>query len=368
MPSYLSTAKTNQTPAPGFGVQRMRQHFSALFIAGALAPGLQAQITINATDNVPTIGHSFTYNTAAYAAAPAGGADQLFNYSTLVATGSSTFNWTDTTAYSHGGLFAAAGAQMMSTNGTDTVFYAVTAAGLERAGEFKRLVVFGNNVDLEIVHTNNELEMSLPLTFGNMWTDQVDGTVNSGGSTGTRTGVINAEADGFGHILLPGAPFGVPVLRVHTVVQDVIQIPVGGQPTTITHKRKQYDYYAPWLKMPILSVYSDSLISFVTVVDNSIRWMEADPVGLQEVADGPLEVSLAPNPASDQVQVQFERPTSANATIVVADAAGRTIASERIASGVRRYTLDIGAWAVGCYAVTVSDSQGMHGSARLLKR
>jgi len=347
----------------------MMNRYSSFLIAAVGCLGAHAQITLTATDNVPAVpppNSSFTYSKAAFAAAPAGGADQLFDYSTLVSTGTTTFAWTDTVPYSNGGLFT--GAQMMSTNGTDTVFYELTDAGLERVGEFKRLVVFGNEVDLEISHSDNMLELALPLAFNDQWSDAVTGTLTSDGSSGDRNGIIQGVADGYGSLLLPGVTGAVPVLRVFTNLQEIIQVPIGGNPTDVAHRRKQYDYYAPFLKMPILSVYSDSLISFVNVVDNGIRWMNTNPVGVQELATVPMEIGLAPNPATDNVVMTLDLPTEAGAMLIISDATGRIIISERMPAGTRRWDLETHALATGCYSVTVLDRNGSHGAARLIKQ
>lgn len=344
----------------------MLNRYATLLLSAAACLGTNAQITLTEADNLPFIGDTFTYSKAAYASAPAGGADQVFDYSALVATGTAAIEWADTAVYSHGGLFPAA--EMASINGQDTVMYASTDAGLERVGEFKHLVVFGQDIDLEIAHSDNLLELALPITFGDTWSDAVAGTVTSDGSTGNRTGVIQGSADGWGTILLPGGGAAVPVLRVFTNLQEIIQIPIGGNPTDVAHRRKQYDYYAPFLKMPILSVYSDSLISFVNVVDNGIRWMSSSPVGIEDPATMPMEVDLFPNPASDQVVVNLEVPTTAGATLFVSDASGRMVVTERMPAGTRRWSLYTQALAAGCYSVTVLDKNGPHGSARLVKR
>lgn len=347
----------------------MMNRYSSFLIAAVGCLGAHAQITLTAMDNVPAVpppNSSFTYNKATYAAAPAGGADQVFDYSTLLVAGTTTVQWTDTTAYSNGGLFT--GAQMMSVNGTDTVFYALTDAGLERVGEFKRLVV-GQTIDMEITHSNNLLDLSLPLAYNDQWSDDVLGTVTSGADTGERNGIIQGSADAWGTILLPGVTGAVPVLRVFTNLQEIIQIPIGGNPADVTHKHKQYDYYAPFLKMPILSVYSDSLTYlFVNVADNGIRWMNTNPVGMAELASVPMEIGLAPNPASDNVVMTLDLPTEAGAILIISDATGRTIISERMPAATRRWDLETQALATGCYSVTVLDRNGSHGAARLIKQ
>lgn len=343
----------------------MRKLFSALFLAGVIAPAAQAQITITASDNVPAIGQTFTYNTAVYAVPPAAGPDQLFDFSTLTANGTAQFAWVDTSIYSNGSLF---GAQMAMINGPDTLFYSVTGAGLERMGERNFMTLLGNDVDLEIVHSNSLLDLALPLTYGGTWADPVEGTVSSDGSTGTRIGVIQGEADGSGTILVPGLTQAVPVLRVKTVLSEVIQIPIGGNPADVAHRRHQYDYYVPWLKMPILTSYLDSMTYLLTVTESGIRWMQADPVGLQEAATIPMELGLMPNPAEAEVTVNMTVPTGANAMLIVADASGRVVTTERMTSGVQRWRIDTGALSPGCYSVTVADREGTHGTARLVKR
>ena len=326
----------------------------------------QAQITINATDNVPAIGDTFIYNTAAFAAPPAGGADVLFDFSSLTSTATAEFDWIDTAAYSNGGAF---GAQMAVANGPDTTFYSVTSAGLERMGEHNFMDLFGNEVTLEIVHSNSMLELALPITFGASWADQLQGEVTSDGSTGSRDGVIQGEADGYGHIQLPGGGAPIPVLRVKTDITEVIQIPIGGDPADVAHKRHQHDYYVPFLKMPILTSYVDSMSYLIfNVVESGIRYMSSEPVGLEEAFIMPMELGLMPNPAEGEVTVNMAVATGANAMLFVSDASGRVVASERLPMNTSRWQLDTGALAAGCYAVAVTDRTGAHGMARLVKR
>lgn len=324
-----------------------------------------AQITINATDNLPAIGDTFTYNTAAYTAAPAGGDGVLFDYSALTPTGTTEFHWMDPAVYSNADLFPTA--QIASTNAQDTLFYEVTASGLERVGELQHLVILVQQVNLEIVHSDNALDLQLPLTNNGQWSDAVQGTVTSDGSTGTRNGFVQGEADAYGHIVLPGG-VNTPVLRVKTSVNEVIQIPINGNLTDVAHKRLQHDYYAPFLKMPILSVYTDSLISFLTITDSGIRYLGTTPVGMQETTTLPMELALTPNPAEGEVTMNLAVPTGADAMLFVSDASGRVVSSQRLPLNTRRWQLDADALAVGCYSVTVTDRTGTHGSARLVKR
>jgi len=336
-----------------------------------LAAGLPAvaQITITAAGNVAAIGDTFTYNKAAYAPAPPGGADVLFDHSGLISTGTTQFLWMDTAAYSHGSHFPSA--QMAVTNDQDTVFYAVTAAGLERVGELNHMTV-GNPIDLEIVHTNSLLDLQLPLTYGGTWSDQVVGSVSaSDGSSGGRSGLLQGTADGYGYVVLPGQG-PLPVLRVHTLLQETIDIPIGGNPTSVSHKHRGYDYYVPWLKMPVLSIWTDTLAITTpfpfTLPDNGIRYMSADPVGMVETSKAPMELGLWPNPAEGASVVAMARATGDGASLRVLDTAGRLVRLVRLPQGIQRWTLAADELPAGCYAVTVTDNDGVHGTARLVKR
>ncbi len=343
----------------------MRPHFSALFATALMATGVQGQITITAADNLPAVGDTFVYSKAAYAEPPAGGDGVLFDYSALTPTGTTEFHWFDPSVYSNADLYPTA--QMASTNSQDTVFYEVTSAGLERVGELQHLLILIENVYLEITHSNNALDLQLPLSDNGAWSDQVVGSVSSDGETGTRLGFVSGEADGYGSILLPGGTTA-EVLRVRTNINEMIQIPVNGNLTDVNHKRVQHDYYAPFLKMPILTVYSDSLVSLLTITDKGIRYLSSAPVGLQEAVSLPMEIGLMPNPADDQLTVNLTEPTGADAAIFITDASGRTVASERMPIGTRRWQLDTDALTPGCYSVTITDRDGGHGSARLVKR
>lgn len=327
-----------------------------------------AQITITSADNVPAVGDGFTYNTAAYAPPPAGGALVTFDHSGLVSTGTTQISWVAPSAYSNAAAFPSA--VLASVNGADTAVYELAANGLVRLGEQKRVVALGT-FDLKITHSNPMLELQLPLTYEGTWTDQVEGTVVSGASSGGRNGVLQGTADGYGSLQLPGLD-PVPVLRVHTLLQETISIPIGGSPSNVNHKHRQYDYYVPWQKAPVMSIYTDTMSVTTplpyTIANNGIRYMSAASVGLAENRTLPMEMGLWPNPAAEMVYVDMDRPVSEGATLQVSDASGRVLSHVNMATGTRRWQLATEELPSGLCIVTVTDRNGLHGSARLVKR
>lgn len=325
---------------------------------------VSGQLSLAPADHLPGIGQVFTYEQAAYVAPPPGGAALLYDYSTLTSTGSTALNWIDPALYSN----AAANptAELALAAGPDTSLYATTAQGLELVGERNELFLLGSTVVLDIQHTNNMLELKLPLAFGDTWSDVVTGNVISDGSTGTRNGVITAVADAYGSVVLPGGTTA-PVLRVRKELVETVQIPIGGNPVNVAHKRIQVDHYAPWLKMPILTSYVDSLTYIVSVVETGTRYMLADPVG---VPDARMDrgVVVYPNPASDVLSVAFMERMPSGTRITLCDAAGRVLRDRTLSAGVVRHEEPLEGIAEGVYTLLVGTPQGVCSAHRFVKR
>lgn len=340
----------------------MRPHFAALLITGLLSTGLRAQITITAADNLPSIGQSFTYNTAAYAPPPPGGNDVAFNFSGLVAAGTATIDWIDPADYSEPSMFPTA--QMAMAHGGDTVFYAVTTEGLERVGERNTLTVLGNELDLKIVHSDNMLDLKLPLTANQSWLDQVEGTVDSDGSMGGRSGVIQGTADAYGTIQLPGG-IDAPVLRVYTRINETVEIAINGNPANVVHKRHQYDYYVPWLKMPILTSYMDSMTYILTITESGTRYMTEAPVGVSENTRDDNGFSLFPNPAADHIEL-LHTAAFTGGKLEVFGATGKVVMTRTLSAVAdQRRSIDVQALPSGLYSVRLTAPSGAVGVKQL---
>lgn len=342
----------------------MRSAVPLSLLASLCAGQAHAQLTLTAADHLPAIGQAFAYEQAAYVAPPPGGAALLYDYSTLTSTGTSSLNWIDPALYSNSA--ANPTAELALAAGPDTMLYATTAEGLELVGERNELLLLGSTVVLDIQHTNNLLELKLPLAFGDAWSDVVAGNVASDGSTGSRNGVITAVADAYGSVVLPGGTTA-PVLRVRKELVETVQIPIGGNPVNVAHKRIQVDHYAPWLKMPILSSYVDSLTYIVSVVETGTRYMLADPVGLAG-ARMDMGVVVYPNPAVDVLSVAFMERMPAGTRITLCDAAGRVLRDRRLATAAVRHEEPVEGIADGVYLLQVATPQGALSTHRFVKR
>ncbi len=343
--------------------QPMHVRYASLILAAA-ALSATAQPTLTSADNLPAIGQVFPYHKAAYAAPPAAGTGMTYNYSGLVETGLTGWQWISPSEYSNPAAFPTA--ILAATNGVDTLFFTVTTSGLERVGERQSIVGF----DAEVPFTDASLNLQLPLSYGQSWSDNIAGNFMVDTSPGVRSGTINGSADGSGLITIPGGEPAAEVVRVYTYTQEVntlTQVPIFGT-VTVIHKRAQYDYYAQFMKTPIVRVYTDSLSSSIGLTQNTsaIEWLDAALVGMAEKAQA-ADLQVFPNPATDNVNVRLAEPATRNMTVDLCDATGRVILSQRAIPGVQQQVIDLCGIAPGAYMLTLTENGKSIRSARVMR-
>jgi subtilisin-like proprotein convertase family protein len=69
-----------------------------------------------------------------------------------------------------------------------------------------------------------------------------------------------------------------------------------------------------------------------------------------------LDFLMSPNPATEQVLLQFVQTTNSDASIFLYDATGRLVQQVQLPSGARTHTLDVSALPAGAYAVVVQQA------------
>jgi hypothetical protein len=319
---------------------------------------------LTSTNNLPSIGQVFPYHKAAYAAPPAAGTGMTYDYSGLVETGLAGWQWISPSVYSNPAAFPTA--TIAATNGTDTLFFNVTANGLERVGERQSIVGF----DAEVPFTDASLNMKLPLSFGQTWNDNIAGNFMVDTSPGVRSGTISGNADGSGMLTIPGGEPAAEVVRVYTYTQEVntlTQVPIFGT-VTVIHKRAQYDYYAQFMKTPIVRVYTDSLSSSIGLTQNTsaIEWLDAGFVGMAEKTQR-ADLQVFPNPAAENVSVRYTDRVTGTMTLELRDATGRMVLSQRAIPGVNQQVIDLGVIAPGAYLLALTESGKVIRSVRVVR-
>ncbi len=92
-----------------------------------------------------------------------------------------------------------------------------------------------------------------------------------------------------------------------------------------------------------------------------------DTLGISSGVGGPVAVakeplSIAPNPASEQVQIAWENPGAG--ILRVFDAAGRLVWEQSVSSGSQLHTLVVADWPSGLYSVAVESPGGVRRGGR----
>lgn len=334
--------------------------YALLCSLGTLAAVAGAQ-DLSSPGNVPVIGSTFPVHVAPYVAPLPGGNGVVFDHSALVGTGTLTYTWIAPDQYSDPATFPSA---QMAVTGRDTVFYRATAEGLERVGDKRNYLGL---YTVEAPLTDGVLELKLPLAFGDTWNDNTSGSFSVDASSATRTGSITGVADGAGHLHLPGGA-EVHVLRVFTQLTETTVIDAGF-PITVTHKRSEYAYYTPWVKMPVMRMYRDTLASAFAVQDTSaVEWLDEAVLRVADHTDDAFGMELFPNPASTAVDIAYLTFGTANMTLQVTDMRGAIVLRKdlgRRGASLQREHLDLSTLDAGLYQVALIDASGAHSMKRL---
>ena len=240
-------------------------------------------------------------------------------------------------------------ATWLSTDGgSDTLFWAETAQGMEQVG-------VRTNLEGIINFSDAGLELKLPCTYGTTWTDAVGASyIVSGVIPVTRVGTITGNADGYGQLFMTQNVTIPAVLRVR-VRRDITD----NSAVANVHRISNVVYYYTEDQAHSMLTLTQDSVQIGTgawTVAKSAQW-QGNPYGV-----GTNEVELAeaafiayPNPTNDLLTVTFEDGASTATSLEVLDAAGRIVLSTALTGG--RATLATQGLLAGMYSVRMFAGQ-----------
>lgn len=327
----------------------MNLRYAFVLALGIATAAVFAQPTLTPA-NVPNPGMEFTLFTCDnYVNEGPAAANTDYNYWTMLLpnTGTRPSRWFSASSTPTGALIPSA--TLLSTDGgSDTLFWAVTANGLEQVGS--RASDEGNN---PVSYTDAILELKLPCTFGTTWTDATSASISSPLGPVTRTGTIRGVGDGYGTLRMPLQQVINNVLRV-SVRRDFTDQTLLGVVRRIRNSRY---FYAQASVFPILRLQEDSIqiSGGGWAVLRRAEWQgNGFIVGVDDYQAAAAAFTAYPNPTNGPLTVVLSEPVAAEAWIH--DATGRAVRRMRLASD--RALIDVGGLAAGSYALRVLDSQG----------
>jgi hypothetical protein len=314
-----------------------------------------AQPTLDYPANAPTPGTSFLTNYGEYTAPGASGASQTWNFANLVADSSSIVYVELPSATAQGSDFPNATAAVVGPDGTQ--YFQASSSVLELVGPS----LLGQTVAL----TNPGSFLTYPCTYQSSWEDDFAGAVDVGLPVAI-TGNVIGIADGYGTLVLPEGTVN-DVLRVRRVTTTTLDIPgIGGGEL----EDETYGFYRVGLGLPIMEISrTQGELPLLGPVDiQTLRWVDVNTVGIEDITSDAIGVEVFPNPATTNVQVNFGLAGGRTVAIELFDMHGRqvrTIAMNTGNSGVHTGNISVDGLSSGVYMLRITDNTGRVGTSRV---
>jgi len=317
---------------------------SALLFAGTAALPRQAgaQPTIDQSNFAPSPGESFVLNASAWMDPGASGADVTWDFSALVIDSTFTYAYVDPASTPMTDSFPTA--TVAHAEGGGYAYRSFDATG----GYYLGYHMGGTSPVVD--YQDPELTFQFPCTYGTQWVDDLFADYLPGPAW-YYAGSINAEADGHGTLILPYGTF-TNVLRLHLTRSYTLETP---WPEDAFYENDIYYYLRPDTHYPLVEVFTDS--SGTTdggdpIVTTGVRWLSDPFAGVQGTV-APANTLVAVAQGDGLVRLDLSLNTGGAATIQVIDAAGRTVAQDRmgLGAGASSHTLGMSTLAPGLYTV-----------------
>lgn len=335
----------------------LERYTAVLALIGGLGAA-QAQTTLELTGNLPQVNDAFPVRVAPYRAQPAAGS-VLFDMSAVTSTGARNYTFLAANAAA---VFNGPELCLVNDAYADTIFYNTNAEGLIYAGEIRRINLLNQQVEAPV--GQGFAELMLPLELGDDWSGNHSHSWTSNGDAASRQGTHSGSADAVGELLLPGSTVRIPVLRVTTTVNEVIQ--AGGY--SLNHKRRVHSYYHPGLRFPLLRAVGDTLsVVGLSQTRAELEWLD-NGMSVETLESGAFGLGIFPNPASDRVELDH-LAFGERMSLQVFDQQGGLVYTEELgvrAAGMYRHVLAVNAWPAGTYMVRLSDAAGRVSNRKLV--
>jgi len=324
-----------------------------------------AQPYLQYPDNAPSIGDI----TEIQFVSPAGlspdpsGPGVSWDFSTLGNLASGAIMAIDPAGAPSANLFPDANIVLMMNDSTFT-YALLNASGFHYLGA--KLTYSG--IPITMVYSDSRKFMEYPFGYNDAFTDTYKG-ISSVMTTEVRaSGETVVLADAYGSLVLPTGTFN-DVLRIATVDVEIDSIFVKNFfiSATITN-RTHYHWYAPGSKSPLFNM---EIISTSGITDTVCYYTTAGS-GTSEPGEGSLsDLLLYPNPASEELQVEFVTDGSTTVRISLINQIGQEMLGRTIDAGVPgtiRETIDVSGLPAGLYFASLHCDCGKQLTRKLVIR
>ncbi len=276
----------------------------------------QAQITLDASNNWE-VGQTYTYNLAdgnTFDAGPSG-SDVSWDFSGMSVVSTTSSEMVDISDMDNGNLFPSANIGFVDLDTDNEGYYFTSNSAQSFYGAVGDL---GGGLTATVIYDDPQDMLQYPMTMGDSFTDTFGGTVTSTGEF-DRSGTTVVNIDAWGSLTTPAGTFS-DVVRVVTVMNysDVFM----GSPFA-DYVETRYFWYDTEAAFPLLEYIEIEINGTQGVA--TFAYLDAVPVSTQSPLAEDIQLSVFPNPATDQVNIEYALTEGSEVVVSVCNLLGKEV-------------------------------------------
>jgi len=280
-----------------------------------------AQPTLTSTGTIYTTGTSFPIMTSSYVDPGTSGANQTWNLSSMSGTTNSTMSFVLPSTTANGSSFPQANVACTTTGSTSIGYYKASATALQTCGAYGSIAM---------IYSDFEDMLRYPCTYNSTYIDPWATQFVSGGYTFYRKGNTTVTADSYGTLITPNGTY-TNVMRVH-VVQSYQDSAYMGTPYLISYTNNEYMWYKEGINIQIATVYTVNTSTGSTYTGGSYL---TGSVGVNDSPEQQLTANLYPNPANDQVSIEYSLTSNQNVDLRLINSMGQQVKTDYNTEGIQ---------------------------------
>lgn len=320
---------------------------------------MNAQITLTAANNNPSVGNSFTQNyyDANTVNPGAAGANITWNFASLTPQSTLTGTMVNPSTLSDASNHPASNlaAEDASTGNQSYMFV--------DGDEYSMVGAFSPGTFRD-TYTDIREFVKFPITYGNSFNETFSGTSNNIAASQTydRGGTVAITADGYGDLVLPyGTITNVLRVKIITLYSDG----QGGVPF-INYEDTSYFWFNASTKYTIMSWTILNMGGFSTIKTGMYMDQSSVITSLGDDFTPNNPITIYPNPVSNNQTTILLDKLYENAQLQVIDITGKIVKAENVAVTSKNITLNLDGLNKGIYFVQILHDNALVSSEKLV--
>ena len=323
------------------------------FIAAVICVGGVNAQSLTQANHAPIVGDTYQSVNCGTVGINAGGvgAAQTWNYSALTVL-TTTATTTGVTVASTGSTATFPSASVAMQTGTANLFYSSGLSFLRYWGG--DLTIGGQGVLMS--YTTPAYHAAYPMTLGTTTNTAIGGTAsNPLAGTGPFVGTCTVTGTGTGTLMLPGGYNFVNVLKVTSVKLTNFTVTLG----TGTYTQTINEFYSPLSKYPLLTISNEYINSVAGPTSETVVAVNNNYItlGINGATNVSLtDVSVYPNPAKDNINLNFVNENAENASYQIINVIGQSVRQQTIPTtkGETTYNVNLNGIESGIYFIKLT--------------